>query len=628
MVVGLILAAVMAAVQPCIAAEAHGGRAGGAQAYTFAFQEADIGTVVAEILGELGVPYTLDPGVTGKISFRIDQSLTRAQLLAALEAELAANDVAMVRQGERLLITPASKAKSSAPIRQGGGSGLGIGYEVVAVPLAYVEPTEVSKALEAIAPSNTVLYANDRLGLLLLGGSGESLKSAIDSLRLLDQSAFQDSKVRWFELNQAPASAVASELDHIIQNAGMVGTSVLPMKRLNGVIVFTRSAEAMTALSGWVQRLDVPGRDGGSSLFVYHPRNTQAEALGRALNAVFGHAEPAEDSTPPSTGPGGAAPASTAKAPSAPAPAASAPDGQTGDQSTRFSVDKETNTLLVFAAPSDWVQIQRILAEIDRPPRQVLIEASILEVTLGRTFRLGVDWSVLSKDVTVSSIGNKNGLIGAQYPGFSVTYLTKDVQAAINALGSKTAVEVVSAPKIIALDNHTARLQVGDQVPIITESAQSTVTSTPQVVNSVDYRSTGVILTVTPRISGDDQLVLDVAQEVSAVSPTTTSGIDSPTIQQRKFESTLILHDGGTVALGGLISTNRSHDRAGVPVLKNVPGLGALFRNDNDTDDRTELIVLLKAKIMGAPSADARAMSDLAADMYELRSHGLLPAAP
>jgi len=430
---------------------------------------------------------------------------------------------------------------------------------------------------------------------------------------------------------------VAGELERIIQNAGMVGATALPLKRLNGVIIFARSAEAMAALSSWVQRLDVPDRGGSSSLFFYHPRNAQAASLARALNAVFGNTTQSEETATSSrpaafTSTSSAGGASIASKPAATAittattTTANEDSGSTAGQTTRFSVDKETNTLLIFASPSDWVQIQRILAELDRAPRQVLIEASILEVTLGRSFRLGVDWSVISDKTTVSAIGNRAGTIGAQFPGFSVAYLSKDVQAAIDALGSRTRVEVVSAPKIIALDNHTAHLQVGDQVPIITQSAQSTLTNNSSLINSVDYRSTGVILDVTPRISGENQLVLDVVQEVSSVGSTTTSDIDSPTIQQRRFESTLVLHDGGTVALGGLISSNRSHGRSGVPLLKDVPALGALFRTDSNTNDRTELIVLLKAKILGSPVVVEETMNDLMSDMHELRKNGLLPA--
>jgi general secretion pathway protein D len=194
----------------------------------------------------------------------------------------------------------------------------------------------------------------------------------------------------------------------------------------------------------------------------------------------------------------------------------------------------------------------------------------------------------------------------------------------VRALGSRTAIEVVSAPKIIALDNHTARLQVGDQVPVVTQSAQSTATSTAPLVSTVDYRSTGVILTVTPRIAGDDRLVLEVSQEVSSVAKTSSSGIDSPTIQQRRFESALILQDGKSVALGGLISTNRTHSDSGVPYLKDLPVVGALFRTQSRDDNRSELIVLLSAKIISDDASAKRAMDDLAIDMHELQSRGLL----
>uniref|UniRef100_UPI0037C9111D type II secretion system protein GspD n=1 Tax=Phenylobacterium sp. TaxID=1871053 RepID=UPI0037C9111D len=197
--------------------------------------------------------------------------------------------------------------------------------------------------------------------------------------------------------------------------------------------------------------------------------------------------------------------------------------------------------------------------------------------------------------------------------------------AAVSALGSRTNIEVVSAPKIIALDNRTARLQVGDQVPVVTQSAQTTTPDRGALVNTVDYRSTGVILNVTPRITGGDRVVLDVSQEVSSVGRTSTSGIDSPTIQQRRFESTLVLEDGGTVALGGLISTTRSNNNSGVPWLKDVPGVGGLFSTRNRDQSRSELIVLLSARIIGDKASAGRAMADLAADMTELQARGLLP---
>lgn len=297
-----------------------------------------------------------------------------------------------------------------------------------------------------------------------------------------------------------------------------------------------------------------------------------------------------------------------------------------GEEAVRVGVDKESNTLLVSAAPGAWIQIQKILQEIDRAPNQILIEASILEVTLTKGDSFGVDWSAagLNGQLTGQNINSGSGTVGASVPGFAVTYLTKNIQASITALGSKSNIQVVSSPKIMALDNHTAKLDVGDQVPIVTQTAQSTSGSGSPLVSSVDYRSTGVILNVTPRITGDDKIVLDVDQEVSDASQTTTSGISSPTISERKFESSLVLRDGGVVALGGLISSNRTVTDSGMPYLMNIPWVGSIFKTSSKTTTRTELIVLLSAKIIRDEASTKKVMADLLADMHEIETSGLI----
>jgi general secretion pathway protein D len=589
--------------------------------YTFAFEDALISQVAQEILGELGLRYSVDPSVTGRMSFRIDQRLTKAQLLQAFEATLAANNVALVRQGDGLLVTATAKARTAAGPRPLADGSHAVGYEVVAVPLTYATPTEVAKALEAIAGTGSVVYADDKLGLILLSGSGRELQSELETVKVFDQSALQGSKIRWFELSQAPAEMVASELGEVLKGAGVGGVSIAPLKRLNGLVVFGRSATALDQVGQWIYRLDAPTKDVASSLWVYHPRNTTAEALSKTLNSVVSGQiaseqlpSPAAMRQPAVAHEGGPAEAVTVL------PAAG------GDDVVRAAVDRETNTLLISAPAWRWTKIQKILEEIDRPQAQLLIEARILEVTLSNDFRLGVDWSVLGRTgpSRITQSQNDNGAIAPLFPGFSITFLDNDIQAAVNALGGRTAVEVISAPKVITLDNHAARLEVGDQVPIVTQRSQSTVGVGSPVINTIDYRNSGVILNVTPRISGEDRVVLDVEQEVSSAVKTVSSNIDSPTIQQRKIASTLVLHDGGVVALGGLISRTRDQGDSGIPGLKDIPGLGNLFKSSNRDDKRTELIVLLSAKILhDAPGAE-RATADLLADMREIRGRGLL----
>ncbi|WP_162251671.1 type II secretion system secretin GspD [Caulobacter sp. Root1472] len=606
------------------------------ESFTFAFRDADIAQVAEEILGNaLGVPYTVDPGVTGKVSFRIDRRLTRAQLLEAFEAALAVNDVALLRQGDSLVLAPRDKARSSAALRDPGAisGGRRGGYDVVAVPLSFSTPTEVAKALEAMTGSKAVLYSNDKLGLIVLGGSGSELQSLLETIKILDRNVFEGARIRWFDLHQAAASTVSADLAKILSTAGVQGVSVSPLSRLNGLIVSARTETAMNEVAGWIVRLDTPSRDLSTQLYVYRPRSASAGSLAATLSQVL------------STGQGGGGyndrqsgreTSRTDAVPVTKDDGATSSGGEGGSEGqseqkledgVRIGVDRDSNTLIIRAPAARWMSLQQTLAEIDRPPSQVMIEASIIEVSLTNDFRFGVDWSAVSGNGKLggNSVYTDNGVIGPKFPGFSITYLGGDIDAAINALGSRTAIDVVSAPKLITLDNHKARLQIGDQVPIVTQTATDTTTSSPAIVNTVEYRDTGVILEVTPRISGDDKVVVDIAQEVSGVAKTVTSGIDSPTIQQRKLSSTLVLQDGAVVALGGLISHRRSDSDSGVPGLKDVKLLGNLFKSKSKEGARTELVVLLTVRIMRDPAASGLMTRDLLADMREIESRGLLP---
>lgn len=572
--------------------------------YSLAFNDAEIRQVADEVLGgALGLSYDIDPAISGRMSFRIQDRLTREQLLSAFEAALSVHGVVIVRDGPRLRLLPRERARGAAAVRSADAATRG-GYELVAVPLAYATPTEVAAAFQAIGPANLIVHTDDRLGLIVLGGSAREIEQAFQTLRLFDQSALAQSRIRWFDLQNASAGTVGQELEQVLRASGTSGVTVVPLRRLNGLIVFARSPQALEEVGGWVGRLDTPSREEASALWVYRPRNVAAANLAQTLNSVLA-------TTGGTAQEGGEGPLQV----QAPAPA---------EGGVRVGVDRDSNALLISAPASRWVQIQRILAEIDRTPDQILIEATILEVTLGNEFRLGVDWSVMNEDgLTVTSSGATSGAVAGRFPGLAITYLGGDVRAAINALGSRTDVEVISAPKIMALDNRTASLQVGDQVPIVTQAARGTDNPGAPLVVTTEYRNTGVLLDVTPRINGENRVLLEISQEVSSVARTTTSGIDSPTIQQRRLESTLILEDGGTVALGGLISSTRSNGRSGVPLLSEIPGVGSLFRSDTRDHRRTELIVLLTVRIIRDDATAQQTIGDLLADMREMEARGL-----
>lgn len=593
-----------------------------AETYTFAFRDADIAQVAEEILGAtLGLTYTIDASVSGKMSFRVERRMTRAQLLEAFEGALAANGVVIVRQGESLLLTARANAKASGGVRSTPDGMSRTGYDVVAVPLTYALPSEMAKVLQSVGPPGIVLQADDQTGTLLLGGTGRELEAALSTIKVFDRGSLEGARMRWFELSEASAPTVAAEINQLLQASGTGGATVVPLRRLNGLVAFARSAGTLDEIGAWVDRLDKASGEQVATLWVYHPLNVSAESLATTLASVLpgngGYAPQAQSAAPQGSTPASGTPAALPGAPIS---------GISGEDAVRIGVDRESNSLLISASPADRVRIRRVLEEIDVAPSQVLIEASILEVTLSDELRQGVDWSVLAEGGKLKVISVPTSTtVGATLPGFAVTFFGDDINAAIDALASRTAVEVISTPKIVTLSNRTATLQIGDQVPVVVQSAQSNVTpDAPRVVN-VEYRDTGVILTVTPRVSGENTIILTITQEVSSVARTTTSGIDSPTIQQRRFESTLVLQDGQAVALGGLISSTRSNGDSGVPYLKDVPILGSLFKSQTRDNRRTELIVLITVRIMRGEDSAAPVMADLLADLKEIQSRGLLP---
>ncbi len=250
---------------------------------------------------------------------------------------------------------------------------------------------------------------------------------------------------------------------------------------------------------------------------------------------------------------------------------------------------------------------------------QVLIEATLAEVTLSNDLRYGVNFRAISGNAAISNSGSGSDAPAAIFPGFTLSVLGSSAQAVLNSLQSRTDVRVLSAPKLMVLNNQTATLQVGDQVPIVTQQSQSVAAPGAPIVNSIELRDTGVILKVTPRVNDSGTIILDIAQEVSDVSQTTTSGINSPTIQQRRIASTVATRSGQMIALGGLIRDRAARTRSGIPLLSQIPVVGGLFGSQGSGGSRTELIILLTPTVIRAPGELDSAVNELVGGLERAR---------
>ncbi len=286
--------------------------------------------------------------------------------------------------------------------------------------------------------------------------------------------------------------------------------------------------------------------------------------------------------------------------------------GAVDDTATmRIISNTQNNAVLVYATPQEEGTVESMLRKIDILPLQVRIDAVIAEVTLNDQLKYGTQFFFKEGSVNQSLSSLASGAVTGSFPGFVFNASSKAVNAALSALQNVTTVNVLSSPELLVVDNQPARLQVGALVPYLTSQQQSTVTANAAVINSIDYRNTGVILEVTPRVNSGGLVTLDVSQEVSAIdtAASATTGINSPTFSERNVVSRVVVQDGQTIGIAGLISESQSKGNAGIPWLKDVPILGLLAGAQDNRRVRTELIVLITPHVVH-DQRDAEALTE------------------
>jgi general secretion pathway protein D len=292
-----------------------------------------------------------------------------------------------------------------------------------------------------------------------------------------------------------------------------------------------------------------------------------------------------------------------------------------GTDTLRVIPDDQNNSVLVYGTERELATMEAMLRKIDILPLQVRIDAVIAEVTLNDNLQYGTQFffksgginGILNTSSTATTPANANAAtLGLSFPGFFVGGSGNGgAPFAIQALQQVTTVHVLSSPELLVLDNQPARLQVGAVVPYLSQSSQSTITANAPVVNSVNYQQTGVIMEVTPRVNSGGLVTLDVMQDVSSVETgvITTPGVNSPTFDERNVTSRVVVQDGQTIGLAGLITDTTSLGNQGIPWLKDVPLLGLLAGNQNNTRQRTELLILITPHVVH-DQRDARALTE------------------
>jgi general secretion pathway protein D len=649
-------------------------RDGGGGGYDLNFENAPVATVAKVILGDvLKVGYAIDPRVQGTVTLASVRPVPKADALYVLENALKMSGVSLVkdRSGSYRLIPSAEAGPGGVDRSDGVEAGQGLSV----VPLRYVSAQNMFKLLDGFAVKATTLRPDNGRNTLIVSGSGSDRAAAIDTILSFDADWMKGQSVGIFPVRNSSPEPLISELDKIMDSAeGGMSQSMVKFQaiaRLNSILVVTQKPEYLKRAGLWISRLD-RGDVEAANLKSYPLRYGNARTVvallnemlvaasgtgsGASLDSGIGQIAPgagvsvsssgtnpvASLSALPTAGAGAATPVtgppgSPINARSAPAPsdtplAGAAPKSVSGSSflpNVRITADVTNNAVLVYANADSQRIVEQTIRQIDRPQRQIAIEATIAEVTLNNTLQYGVQFFLASqKGSVVNTIATAPGtstasstdppsnavnaaagaLLGRVLPGFNFLIGSENSPRVIlDALHNITDVKVLSNPSLVVLDNQSATLQVGDQVPFSTGSA-TVLTANNTVVNTIDYKNTGIILRVLPRSNANGHIVLDIEQEISSVSPASVGAL-TPTISQRKVKSAISVNSGQTVLLAGLISESENKQRQGIPILDSIPGIGDAFSHQNTTRNRTELILFIRPTLIRDP-VDAHVIAE------------------
>ena len=585
----------------------------------FNFEDADIKRVVALVIGRiLNENYLIDPNVKGTVTLKTERPLNRDTVFYMLESVLDLYGAKISRRKGHYRIYPKDAPGGASVLGLGDIDArikLGFGYRIV--PLEYVSASEMVKILETVSGEDREIRADDTRNLLILGGTSENISNMMNAIELFDVDWMKNTNVALIRIIHTNVDDILADLRIMLAvNQGEVEAGGVlrleTIERLNSILVITRQFSYLQRVRDFVRKLDVPAQGAGSRLFVYQVKHSTADDLAGLLNSLYDTASEEEQGIAGDedlTGPGSipvtlspanlveqADPVVTNKTLVIGSDDGSEAPAQPPAQLKIVPVP-DSNSLLIFATPSQYASIEFALEKLDTPPLQVLMEVSIMDVQLSGDLAYGIQWFLEHGDADGGSGGAAiigDALTFGQTFSYAGVRSSGDVRVILGALAADGKLEVLSSPSVLVRNNNRASIRVGDQQPISTSSLNPDGTI---IASSVTYRDTGVLLEIEPSITSSGTVNVELTQDVIDVGE-----IDDATGQRtfltRNLNTTVSVGNGETIILGGLIRTNKATTKSGVPGLRDIPGIGFLFGKTINSDVRIELVMTLTPRII------------------------------
>lgn len=577
------------------------------------FDNADIYEVIQIIAETLDLNYIIDPQVKGVVNIRSGKKIPNEQLFAIFQKILHINGLDIRSEGQYDYIFV--NKKNSSLIINGPEkiSSLREGPRVIIqiVPVMNLASAKAVKLVEPYLSSQGSIHNLAGQNTLLICDYESKVVEALMLLSRVDISPLAGLQLRLVKVEKAPLFDIRDELVEIFLAMGVnkkdfEGVTLIPLERVNSLLLISKNEFLIETCLKWVSDLDVVPSQDRDNIYIYNVRNTVASELAELVNKLISEESP-KSSTPGSRSntktsnkfKKNTSPKSSLSRKSTLSTAKSPLSSLRFGGTPMLLADDNRNIVLIRSLPVDYSRLVKLLERLDNMPRQVLVEVLVAEISLTNELEFGVEWAVHNKKLNIND-SNYTQNFATDFTnlaaGFSYNVIdsSENIVSMLQALASENNLTILSSPQILVLNNETAKIDVGQEVPIVTtETYSDTITTTDSVDKTVEYKNTGVILEVTPKINYNGIIILDVDQEVSSAEENTTSGINSPIISKRQVKTKMAVKDGQSILIGGLIRNETNYLESGVPFLKDLPLLGYLFKYQKEKQVKQELLIMI-----------------------------------
>ena len=605
----------------------------------FNFSDAPFPQIVSLFSKELGFQYLLTEDVKSKTTMICEMELTAKEVWGIFQQILANANLYYTIQNGLLVIRPMNEAgqtRTVAPERTNLGVQVFVLKHLDSKNMAAQLAPVVSKGVKVIElPSQNAVMVMDN-------------KEVIDKVREIITYLDQPARANWykavFQCRQIPSPRIAEELGQLLPVLGFPvsvngskdtpeSMKITSLERLQLIVVSAPTAEALDTVREWIGRLDSNEQGDQEQVYIYRVQNSTADSLAEVLAVMFAlkgtmrvpdlktgdtksqsGVVASVKSIASETGGAGASAKSTGTSAGKSGGAATSATGSIYDASVRIYADGVNNTLTIRTKPRTYAMIKAILDRHDILPKQVLIQVLVVEISLNDLIKFGVEFSMSGGSGNVETLGginykNLNPRSNEEYGGRFNIFNPKNPNEKygyVQALSGITNVRVLSSPQVLVVSHSQAHIAVGNKVPLVNSeitNSQSSVVTTPDdvstsLVRNINYEDTGIILKIIPQVTHSNHITLIMDQTVSEAVRNSTSNIDSPEIQSRTMQTTMMIRDGQTILCGGMIKEKTTDNLDSLPIIDQIPFLRRLVGDTDYQKQRTEMLILVTGTII------------------------------